>query len=69
MRTPLRLALAPGGIDWQRNGETVREEGYTTDLFGDEAARLIRERDPERPLFLYVPFNAPQSPMQAPPEH
>ncbi|MCR9096646.1 MAG: arylsulfatase [bacterium] len=57
-----------GGIDWQRNGETIREEGYATDLLGDEAARLIAERDPARPLFLYVPFNAPHSPMQAPQE-
>jgi arylsulfatase A-like enzyme len=57
-----------GGIDWQRNGETLHEEGYTTDLIGKEAARIIDERDPEKPLFLYVPFNAPHSPMQAPKE-
>jgi len=57
-----------GGIDWQRNGETIREEGYSTDLLAEEAARLIRDRDPKRPLFLYVPFNAPHSPMQAPEE-
>lgn len=56
-----------GGLDWQRNGSTLREEGYSTALVGREAARVIRERDPARPLFLYVPFNAPHSPMQAPP--
>ena len=56
------------GVDWQRNGKTVHEEGYTTDLLGDEAVRIIAGRDPERPLFLYVPFNAPHSPMQAPAE-
>ena len=56
------------GVDWQRNGKTIHEEGYTTDLLGDEAARIIADRDPERPLFLYVPFNAPHSPMQAPTE-
>lgn len=55
-----------GGVDWQRNGETLREEGYTTDLLAEEAVRWIRERDPGKPLFLYVPFNAPHSPMQAP---
>jgi arylsulfatase A-like enzyme len=54
------------GLDWQRNGEGVREEGYATDLQGAEAARLIRERDENRPLFLYVAFNAPHNPMQAP---
>jgi len=57
-----------GGIDWQRDGQTLHEEGYTTDLVGQEAARIIAERDPAKPLFLYVPFNAPHSPMQAPQE-
>ena len=55
-----------GGLDWQRNGETLHEEGYSTDLLGAEAARVIAGRDPSKPLFLYVPFNAPHSPMQAP---
>lgn len=57
-----------GGLDWQRDGVSLREEGYTTDLIGQEAARIIASRDAEKPLFLYVPFNAPHSPMQAPPE-
>jgi len=35
---------------------------------GAEAARIISQRDPSKPLFLYVPFNAPHSPMQAPPD-
>ena len=54
------------GVDWQRNGTTVHEEGYATDLIADEAVRLIHERDTEAPLFLYVAFNAPHSPLQAP---
>ena len=57
-----------GGIDWQRNGETLHEEGYSTDLLGEEAVRVVAERDPQKPLFLYVPFNAPHSPLQAPQE-
>ena len=60
-----RLVL--GGVDWQRNGSTVREEGYTTDLLADEAVRLIRERG-DAPFFLYVSFNAPHVPNQAPQE-
>ena len=30
-----------GGHDWQRNGETLREEGYSTHLLADEAVRLL----------------------------
>lgn len=55
-----------GGIDWQRNGQTVREEGYTTDLLAAEANRWLDARDPARPFFLYMPFNAPHTPLQAP---
>ncbi len=55
-----------GGIDWQRNGRTLREEGYATDLITDEAVRLLRERDPERPTFLLVAYGAPHGPQAAP---
>ena len=55
-----------GGIDWQRNGASVREPGYTTDLLAAEADRWIAKRDPQRPFFLYMPWNAPHSPLQAP---
>lgn len=54
------------GVDWQRNRSTVYEEGYATDLIADEAVRLVQEHDTEVPLFLYVAFNAPHSPLQAP---
>ncbi len=54
------------GIDWQRNGVTVREEGYSTDLLAGEAVRWIKGRDREKPFFLYLPFNAVHAPYQAP---
>ncbi len=57
-----------GGLDWQRNGETVREEGYSTTLFGDEAARWIGAQKTSEPFFMYLPFNAPHTPLQAPRE-
>ena len=41
--------------DWQSNGETIRETGYSTDLLAAEASRWIGKRDPNRPFFLYVP--------------
>lgn len=58
-----------GGLDWNRDGKSVREEGYSTFLLGAEADRFIRRRDPARPFFLYVPFNSPHAPLQAPPEY
>jgi arylsulfatase A-like enzyme len=56
-----------GAHDLQRNGSSVHAPGeYLTHLEAREAVRFVRERDPERPFFLYVPFTAPHSPMQAP---
>ncbi len=55
-----------GGRDFQRNGVTIDEEGYETFLLGDEASRYIRERDKKKPFFLYVPFIAPHTPLDAP---
>lgn len=56
------------GYDLQENGVSVkRDETYATDMHGDEAVRYLTEiRDPSRPFFLYIPFLAPHSPMQAP---
>ncbi|MCP5521746.1 MAG: arylsulfatase [Verrucomicrobiales bacterium] len=39
---------------------------YTTDADTDWALRFIREADPGRPLFLYLAYNAPHYPLQAP---
>ncbi|MBW2267778.1 MAG: arylsulfatase [Deltaproteobacteria bacterium] len=58
-----------GGYDFQRNGESLKSGDageYATTLAGREAARWIRARDTDKPFFLYVPFLAPHSPMQAP---
>jgi arylsulfatase A-like enzyme len=58
-----------GGFDWHRNDQVCKDAGYTTTLLGDEAVRLIDQHDTKRPLFLYLPFNAPHTPLQALPEH
>ena len=55
--------------DWARDGKTVFENGYMTDLFGNEICRLIRERDPSKPFFTYAAFTAPHTPLQAPQEY
>ncbi len=57
-----------GGLDWHRNGKALREAGYATHLQAEEAIRLIRERDEQRPLFLYTAFSAPHLPNEAPAE-
>ncbi len=55
-----------GGYDWQRNGNTVREAGYVTHLVRDEVLRLIESRDRNRPLLMYIAFQAPHLPNEAP---
>lgn len=52
----------------QRNGKPVGEDEYLTDAFTREAVSFI-ERHKDRPFFLYLPYNAPHSPMQAPPKY
>ena len=58
-----------GVLDWFRNNEPVKEEGYTTTLLGTDAAKLIAGHDPETPLYLYLAFNAPHTPYQAPKQY
>ena len=55
-----------GVLDWYRDNKPVREPGYSTTLLGDDAVRLIEAHDPKTPLFLYLTFNAPHTPYQAP---
>lgn len=58
-----------GGFDWHRDDKVSRDEGYSTTLIGDEAVTRIKSRDKSKPLFMYVPFNAVHSPLQAPEEY
>jgi arylsulfatase A-like enzyme len=58
-----------GGFDWHRDDKANRDDGYTTVLIGSEAVRIVEQRDARKPLFLYIPFNAPHTPLQALPEH
>jgi arylsulfatase A-like enzyme len=55
-----------GGKDFQRNGESIDDQGYETFLLADEASRWIKTRDKDRPFFLYMPFIAPHTPLDAP---
>src|SRR3712207_92586 len=52
----------------QRNGKPVGEKEYLTDAFTREALAFV-ERHKDGPFFLYLPYNAPHSPMQATPKY
>jgi len=58
-----------GGRDWHRDDKVCHDEGYSTFLIAKEAVRLIEEQPKDKPLFLYVPFNAPHTPLQVPEEY
>lgn len=56
-------------LDWHRDDQPCDDKGYSTFLDAKEACRIIREKKSDRPLFLYLPFNAVHTPLQAPPEY
>jgi arylsulfatase A len=51
----------------ERNGKPMRGRGFITDYFTKEAISFV-ERNRERPFLLYLAYNAPHSPYQAPEE-
>lgn len=55
-----------GKDDWYRDDQPLKEEGYSTHLIAREAVRVIGERPKDKPLFLYVAFNAVHAPLQVP---
>ena len=57
-----------GRPDWWRDNQPITEEGYTTTLFAEEAVRQLKKRDPRKPFFLEVAFNAPHTTLAAPRE-
>jgi len=58
--------LREGERDWHRNFEPSADAGYSTELLGDEAVRFIKDSPGGEPFLLYLPFNAPHGPLQAP---
>lgn len=58
-----------GVLDWFRDNEPVREKGYTTQLIGNDAVKYIEGQDGKTPFYLYLTFNAPHTPYQAPKEN
>lgn len=58
-----------GVLDWFRNNKPVKEKGYTTQLLGADAVKYINEQSSAQPFYLYLTFNAPHTPYQAPQEY
>lgn len=58
--------IRDGKLDWWKNGEPNHDEGYSTFLVGNDAVRIIRNQPKDKPLFLYVPFNAVHEPLEVP---
>lgn len=56
-----------GYLDWWKGNVIDNEEGYTTDLITDYSVAFIKKNNPtktKKPFFLYIPQEAPHSPIQ-----
>ena len=63
----LRAVGGGYGQPMERNAKPEDLNGYLTDRQTDEAIQFM-EAERDRPFFLYVAYNAPHTPMQAPEE-
>lgn len=54
--------------DWWLNGAANTDSGWSTDLLADKAVQLLKQRDPSKPVVLYLAFNAVHGPVSAPAE-
>jgi N-acetylgalactosamine-6-sulfatase len=53
-----------GNVQMFENGEKTKRSGHMTDLIADAGLDWLKKRQ-SRPFFLYVPFTAPHTPIQA----
>jgi arylsulfatase A-like enzyme len=49
--------------------QCFKDTGYTTQLLGNDAVKFIHGQTAEKPFYLYLAFNAPHTPYQAPQEY
>jgi len=59
---------APSGV-LQRDEKPCADAGWLPELYTQEAVRRIEQRDPAKPLFLYLAYNSPHGPHDCPPEY
>jgi arylsulfatase len=53
----------------RHNGQFVKSQGFCTDIFFSRAMKWINQVKGEQPFFLYLPTNAPHTPLACPPEY
>lgn len=60
--------LRHGNNYLRRNAEVIKPTGHATDLFAEWAVHYVqdRARQPDRPFFLFLAFNAPHFPIEPP---
>lgn len=58
-----------GVRDWYRDNDPLEEEGFDNLLFNWEAVKIVQGHDASKPLFLYLAYTAPHTPLQAPQEY
>jgi len=56
--------MGHGEHDWFENGKPCKPNKYTTDVIADRAVQYIKKSGP-KPFFLYLPFTAIHTPIQA----
>ena len=61
-----KYRVGPYEDTWHRDGKLFHEEGNATELVAAEAVRRIEEK--KGPWFIYVPFHAVHTPVDAPEE-
>lgn len=52
--------------DFTENGHPVYPKGHTTDILTDKTIEVIKNRNKEKEFFIYLAYNAPHIPLQAP---
>jgi arylsulfatase B len=58
-----------GERDWHDDWESSKDKGYSTELITQRAVKCINDYSKEKnPFFIYVAYNAPHTPLQAPDE-
>lgn len=59
-----------GGVNWMReNSQVIKPQGHATDLFTDWTLNYLeKQKDQNKPFFLFLAYNAPHDPVQPPQE-